>query len=447
MKLLWRWLLIAIIAGIGICIAIWLNNNQGEMRLSMFGYEVTAPIWLSLLALTVILLLIVTPLFLLWQFKMWRGKLKFKRQISKQTSGIHEITQVITSLSLGELKTAEKHLRLAQKTLGAHNELNQLLEAHLLAKSGNYAELNLSFEKMQQNPATKMLARRAMLQSALVDGDIQKAISQAKLLFEDAPKNSTNAVNYLGVLLKNAQFVEAHLLYKTIARAKLFNKHDLQKLQAIIYLSEFEHEDKLSGGIIPEYDGYDELLWRAFDTAPFFAPTHKYLKIAKKNAGGDWKLAQKAWKENPNSLLTDIILQNYADEEKTKLIKWLQKIIDTNPTHVESQILQANIAMLQEDYTAARNYLKVLLANSPQIRIYELLARLEEQSGAGVQAINAWRAKQSEATLNPAWLCEKCGHHHAKWQLECDNCHSFATIDLTNADNIRNQPNIGLLFN
>jgi HemY protein len=425
MKLLYRWLVMVIVIGLAAFATMWVQNHQGVVQIVMLGYQIEVPVWVMMAAFSVVILAVTMFLWALMRLKFWRKKHALQSQLRNKNKGLSEITTIISAFSVGDLLEAQQHLKMLAKIAGQDNALYQLLNLHLQAKQGG----NPSLGTLEQYPETKFLSYSAKINEAIAQQDALNALQYAKQAYEMRPDNAKIALQYFGLLLQANDFASANAVLQNMRKKRIFAKEKLQELQAIAYYVEYEHEDKqwkISNGDEPppSHDGYDECLFRAFEACPSFVPAflHIIAKYSKKRAWKDW---QKAWRKKPQPQLTQIMMEYFANEQIMKNLSKLQ----VQEGDIEVQLALANAAMFLKHYDVARNHLKAALAISSQRRVYELLAQLEENGFDDAKAASGWLKQMAGAQENPHWACTNCGHIHGQWQLQCDACHSFASVE------------------
>ncbi len=452
MKLLWRWGVIALVVACVASITIWLKNNDGGVQINWLGYQISAPFWLLISAMMVVLFTVAMAIWAVMRLKFWRKKSSLQHSLKNQQMGLSEVTKLISSLALGDVKDATKYLRNCKKLLGSDNGLYQLLDFYVAAKDGgdlpqNNLEKLEKLTQLENYSETKLLSYSAKANMALQQGELQTALTEAKKLYEMQGDNPRINQQYLGLLLQNAEFALAGIMLKKSRKSKVFTAKKLDKLQAIMFFMQFKQQQEQTS-----------LLQQSFNSSPDFAPAYEWIIATNKTSARDdfsmkdaWKMLQIAWQANPHPELVEIILQYFSNEEPQKLQKQLQKMKDAHPNHIETQWLLANMAMVGKHYDVARNHLKAGLAISAQQRFYGMLVRLEEQT-SDEKAAKIWLQKMANAKADPSWFCDNCGHNHSYWQLKCDNCHVFAEMEFgennihnSNNNMLKNQTYIGIM--
>lgn len=427
MKLLYNWLLIIILVGLAIITAVWLQNNQGFVTIFMMGYEIETPLWVLAVIILFIISLFLTISKVISNLKFWRKKTKLKRNADNKQVALSEAASIISEFSVGNLEGAKQHLNSFAKLVGKDNALYNLLNLHFEAKQGN----NLTLNNLEKYPETKFLAYGVKVNEAIEQNNNQSALYYVKQAYEMRPDDSHIFIQYFGLLLENNDFLQAENILKNAAKRKIIDKKTSNRFYAIYYFLRSKYDNTAPNGDEYLVEGMQqELLEQSFDEDVSFIPAYEWIiQCSKTNKKQAWKALKNSWKKKPSSQLTDIMLQYLADEN---IFRNFQKVAKYHPENLETQIALARSAMYAEQYELARNYLKAALIIAPQKRVYELLAKLEEDGFNDEKAATTWLKQVNSAQPDPVWNCSNCGSLHSEWQLKCDNCNSFVSIEFNN---------------
>ncbi len=416
MMLLIRWIimfgLIAAIAAGGL----WVMDHPGTIQLDWLGYRINTPFWVMGLA---VIATIFIGFFLIW---IWLklvyniSLLGSKRGAKHQQQGMDALTETVVALSIRDYSGAKGHLAKSQKLLG-NTPLNSLLSAHIASKSGDKATALTALKDMQEHPATQFLAISSLGNVASQDGDIEEALNYAKEAYALRPDVQSAALAYLGLLVKTEHYSEAAQLLTKAARQKCFSKDERQHLKALLHYAHYSAAETHEPAILKA----------AFVASPEFAPAYQHIAELHEQGKDRAALAAlyKAWKANPHPELVDMLLHYFDDEQPHKMLKRGQVLLKHQPDHLESHIAMARLALGAKQWDMARNHLKAALSLSSQMRVFQLLARLEEEELHDESAASAWLKRMQYAAPDPAWHCKNCGHHADHWATHCEACNSF----------------------
>ena len=177
--------------------------------------------------------------------------------------------------------------------------------------------------------------------------------------------------------------------------------------------------------------GYEAAL-QANRLAPALIPAAA-LAAAAHVANGAKRKATKtltaAWAAAPHPELAAAFAAIEPDETAAARRKRFGTLISAAPGHVESRLLEAELALAAEDFPAARKALGDLAETDPTTRSLALLAAVERGQGAPDEVVRGWLAKALVASRGPQWVCGNCTHIHGAWAPVCENCGAFDTLD------------------
>jgi HemY protein len=138
-----------------------------------------------------------------------------------------------------------------------------------------------------------------------------------------------------------------------------------------------------------------------------------------------------SWKRAPHPDLAAFALA--PEEDKLARARAAKRLVVTNPTHPESRILLAQVALDAGLTGEARHQIEAAQAEGlHQRRLCLLLAEIEEQENGNTEA---GRLAQREALRraavaepDPHWQCTNCHTDHAAWHPKCDTCAGVGTL-------------------
>jgi HemY protein len=182
-----------------------------------------------------------------------------------------------------------------------------------------------------------------------------------------------------------------------------------------------------------------ELERQSFQADPAFAPAAMAHANRLKDAGSPRRakaVLEDAWAASPHPDLAEPYL---ADEKDPLMrVKAAEMLIRRNPTHAESRLLLARVAIAGGLTGRARSALDAVVnSGAADRRAYLLLAELEEaEHGETAEARAAqarWLREAASAPPEPRWRCGNCGTDHAAWAPVCSACNAVGRITWTAA--------------
>ena len=402
--------------------SLWVSNHPGELELQWLGYHIETSFWVLLSA---ILLTVITCCFIFWAImKLFYHARSFKKQraLKHHDRAYNSFADIIVALSLHQYDQAETLLKKTQTHIG-ENSLTALLHAHLASKQGNEVQKLEAFEKLSDYDQTNYLAARALTRQHIMQHNNAAAMEEAKRAYKLRPDVKDSVTAYLDQLLLASEYNEAQSVVIVAARQKVLLKQEKQHYLALIDFVRYERSE------IPN----KQYLKKAFDTSPSFIPSYGYISLLHSDGSlrGAFKALKKAWKAAPHAILSDIFVEHFA-KDSDKAIQRAELLLQIHPEHIESHILMGRTAMMNQQWSIARNHLKAALEIEPQMRIFRLLASLEREELHDNEKANAWLERLKHAKPDPSWQCRMCGHHTSEWNMHCLSCSSFDSYDWHN---------------
>jgi HemY protein len=128
------------------------------------------------------------------------------------------------------------------------------------------------------------------------------------------------------------------------------------------------------------------------------------------------RMLEDAWRAAPHPELARAYAQlvpNEAPEQRLRRVE--NGLKSLRPDHPEFHVAVGELAIVAEQWEAARNALERALSLEPTVRVYRLLAELERAIGNTVRA-EEWLARGADASPDNAWVCEDTGEVVPEWR-------------------------------
>ncbi|RMH49676.1 MAG: heme biosynthesis protein HemY, partial [Alphaproteobacteria bacterium] len=140
------------------------------------------------------------------------------------------------------------------------------------------------------------------------------------------------------------------------------------------------------------------------------------------------KVLEKAWSASPHPDIARAYADLEPDETPAARRKRFRRLLALRPDDPETRLTEAELAIADEDFVAARKALVELVETRPTARTLTLMAAAERGVGADDSVVRAWLARAVSAPKGRQWVCEKCHHPHPQWQVLCESCGGFDTL-------------------
>ena len=403
-----------LLAGFVIVAMAWLLAGiPGHVAASIGAYtiETSAPVailMLAALAAVILILLRILRAFL----AIPRTGAGWRRR-HRLNLGEQAVTRVLVALAAGEQRAARKEARRARHLLG-NSPQTLFLVAEAARLSGREDEAEEAFRALVNQKDARFLGLRGLLRQAVDRHDWPEALVIAKQAEAAHP----------GTLWLRQQRAELALQTENWADALELIGPDPRR--ATYYVAAADAEADPSRAL-----SFAKQAWKQ---DPAFAPA--VLAYATRlRAAGNEKRAQAcildAWKRSPHPDLATFALalepNNLARAQAAK------RLVAGNPTHPESRVLLARVALDAGLTGEARHQVEIAETEGmKQRRLCLLLAEIEEQergdTEAGRLAQRDALRRAATAESDPHWQCTNCHTDHAAWQPKCEICGSVGTV-------------------
>jgi HemY protein len=420
--------LLFLLAGVVIVALAWfLAGIPGHVAATVGAYtlETSAPVAIVLLVALVVVILIV--------LRILGGLLAIPRtgagwhRRHRLALGERAVTRVLVALAAGEKGTARKEARRARHLLGDSPQ-TLLLVAEAGRLSGREDEAEEAFRALAKQKDARFLGLRGLLRQAVDRRDWPAALRIA---------NQAEAAHPGTVWLRHQR---AELALQTENWAEALELIGPDPSRATYYIAAADAEPDSSRAL-----SYAKQAWKQ---DPAFTPAVLAYAGRLRTAGQE-KRAQAciatAWKRAPHPELAAFALA--LEPDKLACAQAARRLAAGNPTHVESRLLLARVALDAGLTGEARHQVEIAENEGvKQRRLCLLLAEIEEQergeTEAGRLAQRDALRRASTAEPDPHWQCTNCHTDHAAWHAKCDTCGSIGTVQWQNGVRIAGLPAI-----
>jgi HemY protein len=409
---------ILLLLGIGVALALWLAEIGGTVEIQVGDAWIGTSFPIALLVLFLAFLLLHGILSLIGALRRWPERRRNRRAARRRTDGDAAVTRALVALAAGTPEKARLEVRKARTLLGDTPQ-TLLLSAEAERLSGHEEQAAAVFRSLAERDDARFLGLRGLLRQAMAKGDWDAALALAK----EAEKTQPGAAwvreerSQLALLTRNWREALALAPAET-PRAPLALAAATQETDA----------DKAA-----------ELERQAFQSDPAFAPAAVAHAKRLQDVGSPRRskaVLEDAWAASPHPDLAEPYL---ADEKDPLMrVKAAEMLIRRNPTHTESRLLLARVAIAGGLTGRARGALEaVVKSGSADRRTYLLLAELEEaehgETAESRAAQARWLREAAGAPPEPRWRCGNCGTDQVAWAPVCKTCDSVGRITWTAA--------------
>lgn len=401
--------------------AIWLAERPGEVRIDWLGWrlETSAAV---LLLIVLALAWILAVLRGLWKWiRRAPGRFVEARRERRREEGYEALGRGLAAVAAGDAPEARRLARKAS-TLLDEPPLTRLLTAQAAQLGGDEKEAERQFQAMRDDPQTEFIGLRGLLAKALRDNDRMQALALAERALELKPNAPWLLKQTFALQAEAGKWRKAMATLADAAGRAAVEKEPARRARtALLVALAMETDDALEA---------KHLTGEATELAPGFAPAAVKLAELHAAAGSERKAIktlERAWAAQPHPDVARAWLALRANSTPLDRLRWLQRLTSTHADHAESRLALAEASLDAQLWGEARRQLQDL-AQSPTPRVVRLMARVEREERADVEAARAWLERQPAAEPDPAWFCNSCGAQSNLWSARCGHCGAFNSL-------------------
>lgn len=409
-----------------------LSETDGGIRIAMMGWEITlgplqAAIVAVLLVVAVWLVLKIVGLLLAVLRFLTGDETAISRYFdrNRERRGYAALSEAMLALASGESRVAMARAAKAEKLLGKP-ELTSLITAEAAMAAGDKARAEAAWKALLEDPRSRFVGIRGLMQMKLADGDTETAMKLAQKAFELKPKHAPTQDALLKLQAGAKDWRGARLTLGAKLKAGELPRDVWKRRDAVLALQEAKVLLDDTSSLEAQ-----EAAIAANKASPDLIPAAAMAArgyIAKANPKAAAKVLRKAWEAQPHPDLAAAFAEIAPEETPTDRVRRFKTLTDINPNHDETRLLMAELHIAAEDFPAAKRALGDLVAERPTARALTIMAAIERGMGADDAVVRGWLARALTAPRGPQWVCDKCHAIHAHWGPVCDNCGGFDTL-------------------
>jgi HemY protein len=348
------------------------------------------------------------------------------KHLRRQERGLEALNKAIVALAAGDGVNARRLALKAGKLLPPQ-PMMQVVAAQAAKLSGDKKAAEKEFKGLLENPEAAFLGIRGLLVAAVAEGKGREARRLAEKAKEIKPKSAWAIKTLFDLQVKATDWEEAEATLEAGKRSEVFTREEKNKLLATLNYCRAK-EAELGN----EWEQATTLIQKALRTRKDFLPAvlmsvRLDLDAGKKRRA--LRTLERAWALTPHPDITGAYKFIEADEPAEARYRRLQKLARTNPKHIESHLMLADLALGAGKNAEAQKHLDEALAKSSRARVFQLQADLEDARGGPQGKIKEWTDKAEKGMPEPLWQCSNCGAEMEHWALHCPTCRMFNTLD------------------
>ena len=343
-------------------------------------------ILLILAAIWIVKILYALFRFLLLDDKAFDGFLGKRRE----RKGLEALAKGMVALEEGNGKLARKKAEIAERALG-RPELTRLLNAKAADLSGNRERADTYYKALLSAPETAFVGAQGLMQHALEDGRTDRALKLANKAHEIQPKDGGTLETMYMLQSQKFDWTAARKTLTAQRKAGLLPKPEANKREGGLALAQAIDAEKLgetehARSLSVEAAKLDPSNTEAVSTA-----VRHLVDAGSKRAAS--KLVQDSWRIEPHPQLAAAYAKIEPDEAPAARRRRFEGLFALQPDHAETRFLQAELALVAEDWTGARKSIEALRETEPSARSCAIFAAIARGEGEADHIVRGWLAR------------------------------------------------------
>jgi len=381
----------------------WIADQPGGVALTLAGYRYET----SLVAALGFALVILTLAMALWSVARFVFRIptlmSFSARMRRRNKGFAALTRGMLAAGAGDAKTAATAAREAERLIG-QEPLAMLLAAQSAQLSGDRARAERLFQRMADQPETRLLGLRGLHVEARRRGDDLAANDFARLAFELAPAHWAGQA----MLERHAMaddWKSALAVVETNAGRKIIDSATANRQRAVLKTAialSLQDRDPVEGLALAR---------EAIRLAPDLVPASVLagqLMARKGELRRASKLLESAWRAHPHPDLARAYVDVRPGDSASDRLTRAKVLARVAPGETESALTLARAALEARDFTLARQAMSEIFSNGrrPTARMCLTMADIEETEHGPSGRMREWLARAARAARDPAWVAD-----------------------------------------
>jgi len=303
----------------------------------------------------------------------------------------------------GDPLAARRHAGDAERLLGSQ-PLTLLLKAQAAQISGDRDAAERAFQRMADDPETRVLGLRGLFVEARRREDDGAARAYATEAARLAPSVTWANEAVLEAQCADGEWSAATETVERRAALGLMDKHAARRQRAVLLTAAAQRHEA------GEPDTAAEQALRAVKLAPDLVPAAVIagrLLARRNDLRKAAKIVEAAWKATPHPELAKVYLNLRTGDSARDRLARAENLAKLSSWEPESRLVIAQAATEAKDFGRAREALAPLADDRPTARVCRMMARIEAaEHGAESGRSREWLARAARAPRDPAWVAD-----------------------------------------
>ncbi len=310
--------------------------------------------------------------------------------MSTQRRGLDALAKGRMALAAGDMKTATKKAKLAERYL-KRPDLTRLLNAEVAEKAGDQARASSYYTALMAEDDTAFIGAKGLLKQAIAGEDFEKALKLANHATELNPKDGETLEALYTLQSQKFDWAAARKTVDRQMRAGLLPKPEAAKRGASLALAQAEDAERVGEGEHARALAVEAAKMDPSNVAAVCKAVDHLVASSSKRAAT--KLVIDAWQVKPHPQLAAAFASIEPDEAPAARRRRFQTLFELQPDHAEVRFLKAELALVAEDWRGARSAIEDLRETEPSARSCAVMAAIARGEGEPDYVIRGWLAR------------------------------------------------------
>lgn len=382
----------------------WLADRPGDMVVTFGGYQYQLSLMVAAVAITA---LVAAVMIAWWLVKsIWNSPYTVSRyfRVRQRDRGYQALSTGLIAAGSGDGALARQMSRQAAKLIRSETEpMLQLLDAQASLLEGDHGGAREKFERMLDDPETRLLALRGLFLEAERLGDRAAARHYAGRAADLAPQLSWASDATLEEKTEQGDWDAALRLVDSQKSTRQIERDAANRRRAVLLTA------KAQDLAATDPTAARTAALEANRLAPEFAPAavaaakalFKHDEVRKGS-----KILEAAWKAEPHPEVADAYVHARPGDAVLDRLTRARKLASLRHNNAESSLALARAALDAHDLPAARAAAEEAIRMQPRESAWLLLADIEEAESGDQGKIRQYLARAVRAPRDPAWVAD-----------------------------------------
>jgi len=345
---------------------------------------------------------------------------------NRERRGFEALADGLMALASGEGRLAMAKATKAEKYL-ARPELTLLISAQAAEMSGETGKAQNYYKKLLGDDRTRFVGVQGILKQKLAEGDTDTALRLAEKAFALRPRHEGTLDLLFSLQSEKADWKGARATLGAKLKTRALPKDVHTRRDAVLALA--DAREKIDAG---EIEAGKAAALQANRLSPDLIPAAVLaaeMHVLDNAMRLATKALKKAWSVQPHPDLAAAFADLVTDESAAERLKRFQPLLKVKPEDPETRMLAGELAIVADDFPAARKSMGDLAETAPTTRSLTIMAAIERGEGAPDNVVRGWLTRALDASRGPQWICSSCSFVHGAWEPVCENCSHFDTLE------------------